>query len=58
MIVDLCKGTDDIPVLAMTMKSKADVLVIDDKRDLLSMLQIDKTPIVSSATFLKQLKSY
>lgn len=58
MIVDLCKGTDDIPVLAMTMESKADFLIIDDKRDLLSMLQIDKTPIVSSATFLKQLKSY
>jgi len=58
VIVDLCKGTDDIPVLAMTMESKADFLIIDDKRDLLSMLQIDKTPIVSSATFLKQLKSY
>ena len=42
----------------MALKSKADFLVTGDKRDLLSMVQVGQTPIVSAATFLKQLESY
>ena len=56
--VDLCKDPDDNPVLAMALESKADFLVTGDKRDLLSMVQVGQTPIVSAATFLKQLESY
>jgi len=56
--VDLCKDPDDNPVLSMALESKADFLVAGDKRDLLSMVQIGQTPIVSAATFLKQLESF
>ncbi len=53
--VDLCNDPDDNPVLAMTLKSKADFLVTGDKRDLLSMERIGETPIVSAAVFLSKL---
>lgn len=56
--VDLCKDPDDNPVLAMALESKAGFLVTGDKRDLLSMVQVGQTPIVSAATLLKQLESY
>ena len=56
--VDLCKDPDDNPVLAMALESKADFLVTGDKRDLLSMVQISQTPIVSAAAFLKQLERF
>ena len=55
---DLCKDPDDNPVLAMALESKADFLVTGDKRDLLSMVQISQTPIVSAAAFLKQLERF
>ena len=56
--VDLCIDPDDNPVLSMALESNADFLVTGDKRDLLSMVQIGQTPIVSAATFLKQLESF
>lgn len=54
--VDLCKDPDDNPILAIALESHADFLVTGDKRDLLSMKQIGKTPIVSAAMFLNQLE--
>lgn len=53
--VDLCKDPDDNPILAIALESHADFLVTGDKRDLLSMKQIGKTPIVSAAIFLNHL---
>ncbi len=54
-VVDLCNDPDDNPVLAMALESKADFLVTGDRRDLLSMELIGKTPIVSAAMFLLKL---
>jgi putative PIN family toxin of toxin-antitoxin system len=53
--LDISQDPDDNPVLAMAVASEADFLVSVDKRDLLTLMTIEKTKVITARDFLSKL---
>ena len=51
-MLEISQDPDDNPVLAMAVVGEADYLVSGDKRDLLSLKEIEKTKIITARDFL------
>ena len=50
--VDLSEDPDDNPLLAMAIAGEVDYLVSGDKRDVLALKKVGKTPIITARRFL------